>query len=78
MFLFSMLLMAAQVAPSAPTTAPQDDKVMCRMIQETYSRIPSRICRKNSEWERMARETQDDLKSSRNQRTGEALGSNQH
>ncbi len=78
MFLISMLLMLAQVAPGLPTNSPNEDKIMCKMIQETYSRIPSRICRKNSEWERMARETQDDLRSSRNQRTGEALGSDRH
>jgi hypothetical protein len=70
MILVSMLLMAAQVAPDSATAAKgAEDKVMCRMIQEAYSRIPARVCRKTSEWERMERETQDDLRSSRHQRT---------
>jgi hypothetical protein len=71
MLLFSMLLMAAQAAPAAPTatTAAAEDRVMCRMIQEAYSRIPSRVCRKQSEWDRAERETQAEMRSSRHQRT---------
>ena len=73
MILISMILMAVQAAP-APVTKAAEDKVMCRMIQEAYSRIPSRLCRKQSEWERMAKETQDDIRSSRNDRRGTSMG----
>jgi hypothetical protein len=70
MILISMVLMAAQAAPVPATAAKAaEDKVICRMIQEAYSRIPSRQCRRQSEWDRMERETQDDLRSSRHQRT---------
>ena len=70
MIFISMLLMAAHVAPEPATAAKgAEDKVMCRMIQEAYSRIPSRMCRKQSVWDRMERETQDEMRSSRHQRT---------
>ena len=69
MDLISLLLMAAQIAPAQAAPTPTQDKIMCRTIQEPQSRIPSRICRKQSEWQQMERETQDELRSSRNQRT---------
>ena len=69
MLLMSMLAMAAQAVPVSQPAAQAEDKVVCRMIQEPNSRIPSRVCRKKSEWDQMARQTEDDLRSSRNQRT---------
>ena len=69
MDLFSLLLMAAQVASGQPAAAGPEDKVMCRTVQEPQSRIPNRICRKQSEWDRSERETQEELRSSRHQRT---------
>ena len=75
MIFISMALMAAQVAPEAVTAAKgAQDKVMCRTVQEAYSRIPSRVCHKQSEWDQMEKEVQDDLRSSRHQRTGAAMG----
>ena len=69
MLLISMLLMAAQVAPASPTAAKDPEKVMCKTVQLPHSRIPERVCLKTSEWERREKETQDDLRSSRHQRT---------
>lgn len=74
MILISMILMAQAAPAPATVTKPAEDKVMCRMIQEAYSRIPSRICRKRSEWDRMAKETEDDIRSSRNDRRATAMG----
>lgn len=60
---------ATQAAPQAATaTEPKADKQVCRLEHEVYSRIPRRICRPQSEWEQMAKETEDDLRSSRNDR----------
>ena len=67
--LVSVLLLAAQVAPSQPAAAPAEDKRMCRIIQEAHSRIGTRVCRKQSEWDQLERDTQEDLRASRNQRT---------
>lgn len=73
MLLFSMLAMAAQAAsapqPSTRQDAPRETKVMCRMVHEAASRIPIRVCKTVADWELMERETQDSLRSSRNQRT---------
>ena len=67
--LISILLIAAQAVPVSTPAAKDPNKVMCRMIQEVHSRIPERVCLKTSEWERREKETQDDLRSSRHQRT---------
>ncbi len=69
MLMIVSLLMAVQAQP-APDAAksPAADKLVCRTVQEIHSRIPSRVCRRKSEWDEMARVAQDDMKSSRNDR----------
>ena len=75
MFLISLAMLVQTVPAAQPAVAPAaEDKVLCRMIQEPQSRIPSRICRKKSEWAQIEKDTQDALRSSRNQRTGGAMG----
>jgi hypothetical protein len=66
-----MLLIAqaaqGQAAPAAKaSTAP--DKEVCRREAELGSRIANRVCRTQAEWEEIARQTQADLESSRNDR----------
>jgi hypothetical protein len=36
------------------------------MVQEPGSRIPTKICRLDKEWELLAKDAQDDLRNSRN------------
>lgn len=74
MLLLSMLLVSAQSLPVSQSATPAEDKVMCRLMQEPSSRIPLRVCRKNSEWEQMEREVQEELRSSRNNRTSGRSG----
>jgi hypothetical protein len=69
----TLLLISAAAAAEAPATPAKaqlpTDRVECRMIQETSSRIPIRVCRLSQEWELLAKDAQDDLRSSRNQRS---------
>jgi hypothetical protein len=73
MLLLTALALVAQASPnSVPARAPETadgEKVVCRLIQEVHSRIPSRICRTQSEWDNIAKETERDLADSRNKRT---------
>ena len=75
MLITLMLAQAATPAPnqhaSSPTPAQPTAKVECRMIMEAGSRIPTRVCRLDKEWELLARDAQDDINSSRN---GHGLG----
>lgn len=77
----SLLALLAQAAPAAtPANAtPQkpgpiyvmdkaEGKIVCRKVTEASSRIPFRICRTELQWEDMARENQEDMRSSRNRR----------
>lgn len=67
-----ILANAAAAAPAAqPTSASANGqaptaKVECRMVQEPGSRIPTKICRLDKEWELLAKDAQDDLRNSRN------------
>jgi hypothetical protein len=69
-----ILANAAAAAPAAqPTSASANGqaptaKVECRMVQEPGSRIPTKICRLDKEWDLLAKDVQDDLASSRNGR----------
>jgi hypothetical protein len=58
----------AQATPAAANPQAPTAKVECRMVQEPGSRIPTRICRLDKEWEALAKDAQDDLRSSRNSR----------
>ena len=71
--LFLLIAAAAQavVPPSlaaTPAVAPEDKKV-CQVEEDVTSRIRfKKICLKQSEWDAIAKETQQDLESSRNDR----------
>lgn len=65
-----MLALASTPAANNSKNAPADDgdKVVCRLITEAGSRIPFRVCRTKADWDRMAKENQDDWTNSRNSR----------
>jgi hypothetical protein len=65
------LLIFAQIAtpadiPKKPLYTATGEKVICRLTVQPGSRIPIRICRTEADWERISRENQEDLMSSRN------------
>ena len=69
-----LLIIAAAVqtavpAPAAPATAPVKEKKVCQTAEDVSSRIRyQRVCKTQSEWDAIAKETQADLESSRNDR----------
>jgi hypothetical protein len=69
-----LLIIAAAVqtavpAPAAPATAPAKEKKVCQTAEDVSSRIRyQRVCKTQSEWDAIAKETQADLESSRNDR----------
>jgi hypothetical protein len=69
------LTMLAQATAGTPAAPPSEKgqipraKVECRMVEDTGSRIPTKVCRLDKEWELLAKDTQDDLRTSRNSRT---------
>jgi hypothetical protein len=66
--LFVAALIFAQPAAAAAATPGQKPtaKVECRLEREVGSRIPTKICRLDKEWELLAKDAQDDLRNSRN------------
>jgi len=71
MLLIAMLL-AAQPAPTSAgaTEIKPEDKIVCRREEAANTRIRTRkICLKQSEWDRISKETQDDIKRSANQKS---------
>lgn len=71
-FSLAMLFaLAAGPSANAPAKQPEvmgDPKVVCRLVTEPGSRIPLRVCRTQGDWDRMAKENQDDWRNSRNSR----------
>jgi hypothetical protein len=68
-FVVLLALVSAPASNGAKNPPPDDgDKVVCRLITEAGSRIPFRVCRTKADWERMAKENQDDWANSRNSR----------
>jgi hypothetical protein len=70
MILAALLLISAPEATGnsvEPPAKPQE-KLICRMEYEAYSRIPKRVCGTQAEWDQMYKETQEDLGNSRNDR----------
>ena len=63
-----ILAQAPAVTDNPGQPAPDDQKIVCKQITEAGSRIPFRVCRTAAEWERMAKENQDDWTNSRNSR----------
>ena len=68
MMMFVAALMFAQAAAPTPARPAQKPtaKVECRLEREVGSRIPTKVCRLDKEWELLARDAQDDLRNSRN------------
>jgi hypothetical protein len=67
-----MLAQAAAAAAASPAPAPGQAptaKVECRLITEAGSRIPTKVCRLDKEWELLAKDMQDDLNRSTNRRS---------
>lgn len=78
MMLLSAVLLAQATATPASTPAPGTKtnlaptaKVECRMVAEAGTRIPSRVCRLDKEWELLAKDAQDDMRTSRNKVLGD-------
>ena len=71
--LITALMLAQAAAPAAAAPPPAQGqptaKVECRMVQEAGSRIPSKVCRLDKEWELLSKDAQDDMRSSRNSRS---------
>ena len=68
-----MLITALMLAQATTAAAPAQGqaptaKVECRMIQEVGTRIPTKVCRLDKEWALLAKDAQDDLNRSANQR----------
>lgn len=78
--LLAFLAQAAALPAPAPARASaakpaplylmdkEEGKVVCRRVADTNSRIPFRVCRTELQWEIMARENQEDLRTSRHKR----------
>ena len=73
--MFTTALIFAQAAAAASNAIPAvgsttaqtpTAKVECRMIAEAGTRIPARICRLDKEWELLAKDAQEDMRTSRN------------
>jgi hypothetical protein len=64
--LFAPLM--ATPAASVPAKSPvyvmavEEGKVVCKRVTEAHSRIPTRVCRTELQWEEMARDNQEDVK----------------
>jgi len=81
----AMFLLTAAVAIAAPatagaptgqtqtTTAKPEDKVICRFVNSTGSRLSrQKECHTRAEWDRQSEDTQDDIDRQRDRATGEA------
>ena len=76
MFISLFMLVAAQaaVAPGTLTAKAKIDKVSCRIEYQASSRIPNRVCLPKSEWDRIEKQNEEDLASSRNDRASGRSG----
>jgi hypothetical protein len=72
----TLLIIAAQAAvpSSSVVNATDKDKIRCELVYQVYSRIPDRICRRTSDWARIEKENEADLRSSRNSRSSGLSG----
>lgn len=69
--LLTTLLLISSPAPASPvvsTSAKRAEKLICRNEYEAHSRIPKRVCGTQADWESMYKDTQNDIRSSRNHR----------
>ena len=75
-----LALLAPAAAASAPASASavkpapnylmakEEGKLVCRRVTEAHTRIATRICRTELQWEDIARQNQEEFRSSRNKR----------
>lgn len=64
------LLLAAQTETPAPPAKPAKAAKICKTVKITGTRVNARrMCATKAEWDRIARETEDDIRSSQNQST---------
>jgi hypothetical protein len=69
MFLALLLATAQAAAPIPATQAKPEDKVVCKLEEAIYTRIRTKkVCLKQSEWNKIAKDTQDEMNRSANQR----------
>jgi len=69
MLLLLIAAAAQAVAPPSPPAPPAKEKKVCQTAEDVSSRIRyQRICKTQGEWDAIAKQTQDDLNSSRNDR----------
>jgi len=69
LLIIAAAVQTAVVAPAAPSAAPVKEKKVCQTAEDVSSRIRyQRVCKTQSEWDAIAKETQADLESSRNDR----------
>jgi hypothetical protein len=76
--LITALMLAQATTAAAPVPAQGQAptaKVECRMIQETGSRISTKVCRLDKEWELLAKDAQEDMNRSVNRRSNPGNGS---
>lgn len=71
-----LLIIAAQAAAPSSTvvSATDENKVRCELVYQVYTRIPDRICRRKSDWARIEKENEADLRNSRNSRASGRSG----
>ena len=64
MLLAPVLATPAEAAPPKPVyvMAVEEGKVVCKRVVEAHSRIPTRVCRTELQWEEMSRDNQEELK----------------
>ena len=71
MLLFALLLAAEAPAVTTPTAqAEPEEKIYCKREGATDTRIRTKkVCRKQSEWDSIAKEAQDEVRRSTNQKS---------
>lgn len=71
MFLTAMLFATAQTTAPAPATQTKaEDKVVCKLEEAIHTRIrTNKICLKQSEWDMIAKDSQENMRRSTNQRS---------
>lgn len=63
-FLFSCLAQADEKAQAKVQTAAEEDKLICKRLEETGTRLRKhKVCRTESEWEAQAKAAQEFAKS---------------
>jgi hypothetical protein len=62
MFLLMIALTATQPSAQPPAEKSDPNKIICHLESDVSSRIPQRVCRTQAQWDRIARDTEEDIK----------------